>query len=186
MRSLIKQEAETAKIIRNMAKIFRKSLSWERDWVTVREELELIHCFLEIQKYRFGDKLDYRIEVDEAAYELYLPKMTILPFVENASIHGIEPLKENGRIELRITATGTRLSAVVKDNGIGIEEQRLADIRRSLENEETMGDHIGIRNVYYRLRLHDRERLLFQLTSVRHEGTAVRIAIPRYEEPPAD
>ncbi|MBB6730016.1 sensor histidine kinase [Cohnella zeiphila] len=186
MRSLMKQETETAKIIRNMAKIFRKSLSWERDWVTVREELELIHCFLEIQKYRFGDKLIYRIEVEEAAYDLYLPKMTILPFVENASIHGIEPLKDGGRIELDIRASGSQLTAVVRDNGIGIEEEKLAAIRRSLENEDTMGDHIGIRNVYYRLKLHDRERLQFQLTSVRHLGTAVRIAIPRYEEPPAD
>src|SRR5690606_15735617 len=60
MRSLIKNEEETAKIIQNMAKIFRNSLVWRKDMVSVKEEMEFIHCFLEIQKYRFGEMLNYR------------------------------------------------------------------------------------------------------------------------------
>lgn len=178
MRSLIKQETETAKIIHNMAKIFRKSLSWERDWATVREELELIVCFLEIQRYRFGDKLDYRIEVDEDAYGCLIPKMAVLPFVENASIHGIEQLRDGGRIELNIALEGGRLTVVVRDNGIGMDAERLEEIGRQLEREQTIGDHVGIRNSYYRLKLHYRERLSFKLESERGRGTTVRIVIP--------
>ncbi|WP_027091918.1 sensor histidine kinase [Cohnella thermotolerans] len=182
MRSLMKRESETARIIHSMAKIFRKSLSWERDWVSVREELELIQCFLEIQKYRFGDKLDYAVSVDDEAYEAKIPKMSILPFVENASIHGIEPLKEGGRIELDIRIAGTELVATVKDNGAGISEERLEAIRRLLDQEETMGDHVGIRNAYFRLKLLYRERFDFQLSSEAGEGTVVRIRLPRHLE----
>lgn len=182
MRSLMKNEAETAKIIHNMAKIFRKSLSWERDWIYVKEELELIHCFLEIQKYRFGDKLGYRVEVDEEAAHCTIPKMSILPFVENASIHGVEPLKSGGFIDLRIRLADGKLIATIQDNGVGIEEERLAEIRRSLEHEESIGDHIGIRNAYYRLKLNYSDRFDFHLSSDRGQGTLVRIELPQNEE----
>ena len=187
MRSLMKKETETAKIIRNMAKIFRKSLAWERDWVTVREELELIRCFLEIQKYRFGDKLEYRIQVEERANDCLIPKMSILPFIENASIHGIEPLKEQGRIELdiRLKDRGRALAATVADNGVGIARERLAAIFAQLEKEESMGDHVGIRNVYFRLKMHYRDRFAFRLASEGAGGTRVSIELPLERMPSA-
>lgn len=94
MRSLLKQENETAKIIQSMAMILRSSLTWNKEWVSVEEELGFILCFLDIQKYRFEDKLSYHIDVQPEAYACVVPKMVFLPFVENASIHGIEPLKK--------------------------------------------------------------------------------------------
>lgn len=180
MRSLLKNETETAKIIHNMAKIFRKSLSWDQDWVLVREELELIQCFLEIQKYRFGEKLEYRIQVDEAAGECVIPKMSILPFVENASIHGIEPLKGGGLIELTFSVTGGRLAVQMKDNGIGMEEAELEELLRPLVSQDTIGEHVGIRNVYYRLRLNYGDQFDFRMSSEKNAGTSVYIELPRY------
>lgn len=186
MRSLLKKETETAKIIHNMAKIFRKSLTWERDLVYVREELELIHCFLEIQKYRFGDKLEYRVDIDDAALDNMIPKMTILPFVENASIHGIEPLKDGGLILLRISVADGTLTAEIADNGIGIEQSQLEEILRSLANEEAIEDHVGIRNAYYRLKLNYHEQFQFGIVSRTGEGTTVRIGLPCTREGDAD
>src|SRR5690606_347847 len=98
MRSIIKKEAETAKIIHNMAKLFRGSLTWKRDKVPLTEELEFINCFLEIQKYRFADRLEYKIEVEEAASKCLIPKLIFLPFVENACIHGIEKVRHGGEV----------------------------------------------------------------------------------------
>src|SRR5699024_5968416 len=91
MRSLLKKEDETAKIIQNMAKLLRTSITWGKDWVTVKEEVQLIQSFLEIQQYRFGDKLQYAFDVDESTFDYTIPNMLLIPFVENASIHGIEP-----------------------------------------------------------------------------------------------
>ncbi|ASS64955.1 MULTISPECIES: sensor histidine kinase [unclassified Paenibacillus] len=182
MRSIIKKEEETAKIIHNMAKIFRRSLSWDKDWMTVREELELVHCFLEIQKYRFGDKLMYEIDVEDEAMEWLIPKMSILPFVENASIHGIEPSKNGGLIRLAIRAEGRQLIAEIEDNGAGIPEEEVGAIERMLEREEPFGEHVGIQNVYRRLQLYYRDRFTFKLDSEWQRGTAIRIAFPREPE----
>lgn len=182
MRSLIKKEEETAKIIHNMAKIFRRSLSWDRDWMTVREELELIHCFLEIQKYRFGDKLDYAVVADDEALGWLVPKMSVLPFVENASIHGIEKSKRGGSINLLFRVEGSALIAEVVDDGAGMEPEELEAIRGGLQRDEPFGDHVGIQNVYRRLRLYYGERFELQMDSVRRQGTSVRIRLPQREE----
>lgn len=178
MRSLMKNEKETAKIIQNMAKIFRNSLSWDKDWVPVRDELNLIACFLEIQKYRFGNKLEYVIDVDEAAYNCLVPNMGILPFVENASIHGIEPLKGAGRIEIAISLRHHRLAFRIRDNGVGIHRDKLQEIFSSLEKDELTGDHIGIKNVYYRLKLYYNDGFHFEINSKPQQGTEVCIVLP--------
>ncbi|GFN33326.1 sensor histidine kinase [Paenibacillus xylaniclasticus] len=178
MRSLIKREDETARIIHNMAKIFRNSLTWTKDMVNVQEELGFINCFLEIQKYRFGDRLTYHIDIDERAYECMVPKMTFLPFVENASIHGIEPLKHGGTINMTIKVEDQELVCEIVDNGVGMSEDKVAKLYRYLDSDEEMGDRIGIQNVIYRLKLYYGTGFRFQIDSGEGRGTAIRIVTP--------
>ncbi|MDI4647807.1 sensor histidine kinase [Cohnella hashimotonis] len=177
MRSLMKKEEETARIIHSMAKIFRKSLTWGKDWVTIRDELDLVACFLDIQKYRFGDKLDYRIEADESVLGLMIPKMTLQPLVENASIHGIEKLKEGGLIRIAVAKTAEGLVCTVQDNGAGIPPDRLASILSELEQSEEMGESVGIKNVYYRLKLYYKDKFGFEVSSKEGEGTTFRLVV---------
>jgi two-component system, sensor histidine kinase YesM len=178
MRSLMKEEKETAKIIHNMAKIFRNSLTWGKDFVSVRDEINLITSFLEIQKYRFGDKLDYRINIDETAEECRIPNMSLLPFIENASIHGIEPLKENGEISISISLYGDTVTCVIKDNGAGITEEKRKQLLASLENEEDIRENVGIKNVYYRLKLYYHDQFYFNIDSLLDYGTTITIQFP--------
>lgn len=177
MRSLMKKEEETARIIHSMAKIFRKSLAWGKDWVTIRDELDLVACFLDIQKYRFGDKLDYRIEADESVLGLMIPKMTLQPLVENASIHGIEKLKEGGLIRVAVGKTAEGLVCTVSDNGAGIPPDRLASILNELEHSEDIGESVGIKNVYYRLKLYYKDEVGFEVSSQEGAGTTFRIVV---------
>ncbi|MCT8137107.1 sensor histidine kinase [Anaerobacillus sp. CMMVII] len=177
MRSVMKDESETAKIIQNMAKIFRNSLTWGKEWVTVREEMKLIICFLEIQKYRFGDKLEYHIEVDEAAHDCIIPNLAFLPFVENASIHGIEAVKEKGEIHLSIQLVNGELVYTLTDNGAGMSEQKLKELLEGLKNENSMGDSVGIKNVYYRLKLYFKDDFSFTIESTANVGTTVIIKL---------
>lgn len=178
MRSLIKNETETAKIIHNMAKIFRTSLKWSKDRVTVSEEMEFIMCFLEIQKYRFEDRLNYRIEIDPAAENFVIPKMMFLPFVENASIHGIEPLKQGGTIDLRIRREDGMLEFFIRDNGVGMNEGQVAKLYGYLESDEALGDRIGVQNVIYRLKLIYGDRFRIVIDSAPDQGTTVILRIP--------
>jgi len=178
MRSLIKNETETAKIIQNMARLLRSSLTWHKDRITVEEELEFIHCFLEIQQYRFGDRLTYRLDVDPAALKVVIPKMVFLPIVENASIHGIEPMKEGGQIEIGIRLTFTYLEFSVRDNGAGMQPEQVRRIYGYLEKDEGLGERIGLQNVIYRLKMLYGERVGLFIDSAPGKGTFVRISLP--------
>lgn len=178
MRSLMKEEIETANIIHNMAKIFRNSITWGKDMVTVRSEANLVVSFLEIQKYRFGEKLEYEIDIDEAAEQCMIPNMALQPFVENASIHGIEPLKGNGKISVKVTVNQDILTCIVMDNGVGMPEDKKEQILYSLENEDEMGKSVGIKNVFYRLKLYYADQFDFYVDSEKEKGTIVTMKIP--------
>jgi len=178
MRSLIKDETETAKIIQNMAKLFRTSLTWGKDRVTVSEEIEFILCFLEIQKYRFGDRLTYHIQVDPSAEKCMVPKMMFLPFVENASIHGIEPLRQGGEIEILVEHEEAELVFSIRDNGIGMNKEKVQQFYGYLESEEEIGERIGVQNVIYRLKLIYGGSFQLLIDSEPGKGTFIQVRVP--------
>ncbi|MBD2870829.1 cache domain-containing sensor histidine kinase [Paenibacillus arenilitoris] len=178
MRSVIKKETETAKIIQNMAKLFRSSLTWNKDKVTVNEEADFINCFLEIQKYRFGDRLNYEVSIRPDAGACLIPKLVFLPFVENACMHGIEQLKQGGDVDLRIGREGDFLVFAIRDNGIGMQAEQVRKFHRYMEKDEELGERIGVQNVIYRLKMIYGHRFRFDLESEPGRGTSVQIAIP--------
>ncbi|APO45872.1 two-component sensor histidine kinase [Paenibacillus xylanexedens] len=178
MRSLIKGEKETAKIVHNMAKMFRKSISWNQNDVTVKEELELIESFLQIQKYRFGEKLQYTIEADPAVLMYRIPKMVILPFVENASIHGIESSPGVGIIQLFVSMENEQLHIRLTDNGIGMSQAKLEELLSYLDQNTDMGEHVGMKNAYSRLKLCYKNHFTFDIQTWEGEGTHIQIKLP--------
>ncbi len=182
MRSLLKGEKETAHIIKNMAKILRNSISWGREWVRVEEEVKMLEYFLEIQKYRFGHKLEYDIIMDEDVMDCMVPNMAFTPFVENASIHGVEPMLDIGFITVTIKMKGNYIICKVEDNGVGMEEAFLQSYLHSLEEDESMGDRVGIRNVYYRMKLLYGDQFTLTMKSKLGKGTTVEIVCPASHE----
>jgi two-component system sensor histidine kinase YesM len=179
MRSLIKNETETAQIIHKMAKLLRSSLTWNRDRIKVEEELEFIDCFLEIQKYRFGDRLAYRLDVDPEALGVHIPKMVFLPFVENASIHGIEPMKHGGRIDIEIRRNINYLEFSIRDDGAGMPPEQVERFYGYLENDgQELGERIGVQNVIYRLKMVYGDNMRLFIDSSPGEGTYIRITLP--------
>ncbi|MEK3882229.1 sensor histidine kinase [Paenibacillus sp. PL2-23] len=177
MRSVIKKETETAKIIHNMAKLFRSSLTWKRDRVTVKEEVEFIVCFLEIQQYRFGDRLTYELKVEPEAESCPIPKFVYLPFVENACLHGVEQVKQGGHISIDIGIHDEMLHFSINDNGGGMGQEQLERIRKYLSEEDELGERIGVQNVIYRLKLLYGEHFAFVIDSQPGIGTTVQIAL---------
>ncbi|UOQ85103.1 sensor histidine kinase [Gracilibacillus salinarum] len=178
MRSLLKQEQETATIIHNMAQLLRNSITWDRDFVTVREEVHLIHAFLEVQKYRFGDKMQYNIKLDDSIENVLIPNMSIIPFVENASIHGIEPLKGGGQINIVIEKAFDYIIFEIRDNGVGIPADKYHHIMQLLEEDEITGERIGISNVFQRLKMYYLEGVEVEIKTGRNEGTFILLKIP--------
>ncbi|KQO16647.1 sensor histidine kinase [Paenibacillus sp. Leaf72] len=178
MRSLMKGESETANTIHNMAKIFRKSISWKRSFVTIRDELELIESFLEIQKYRFDNKLQFQIAVEQSLLEYEIPKMTLLPFVENASIHGIESSPGIGFITIQIGQDKGRILFVIADNGGGMSEEKLEELHHYFSEDVTMGDSVGMKNVLTRLKLCYGDAFDYTINSHAGKGTRIMLRLP--------
>ncbi|RXZ79684.1 sensor histidine kinase [Paenibacillaceae bacterium] len=179
MRSLIKQENETAKMIGYMAKMFRRKISWHDEWTTARQELDLVVSFLEIQKYRFGDKLNYEIRTDSTAEQWRIPKMIFLPFVENASMHGIEAIGGQGYIDIQLLVEHSTLAFTLYDNGKGMSEDLLQQLMADRQDGETREgeEHIGIRNVKTRLQLYYGEGASLKIESEPGRGTTVSIQL---------
>ncbi|RCW49595.1 sensor histidine kinase [Paenibacillus prosopidis] len=178
MRSLMKGETQTAKTIQNMAKIFRKSILWKRSFVTIREELELMESFLEIQKYRFDSKLEFHIEVDQSILDVEIPKMAFLPFVENASIHGIENIPGIGYITIQIAQEQEQIVFAISDNGVGIAQEKIDELQRYFHEDDAMGDSIGMKNVMTRLKICYGESFHFAIVSVPNNGTRITLRLP--------
>lgn len=182
MKSLLNGEDETATIIGTLALHMRRTIGWGDDFTTISEEIEFLKGYLEIQKYRFGERIDYSIHVQNVCEQYRIPKFSILTFVENACIHGIEEKSDGGRIDVIIMKEAGRLFIEIMDNGVGIKEDVLDQINyliktASIEKVKD-GKSIGIINSYLRLKMYYGEAVDFQIESKYNEGTEVYMALP--------
>lgn len=181
MRSVIKGERETSDVIRNLAVLMRYMSSWKNDMINLGEEIEFVSRYLSLQEYRFGDRLQYEIGVQKVCEDIQIPKLTIIPLVENACVHGMGHSLESGLITVQVQLISNTLHITVCDKGSGMEEEERLRIQKSLENAsveqlfENRGT--GILNTYLRLKAYFQEAFDFSITSQVNEGTCVCIQI---------
>ena len=166
-------------MVGNLSDFFRTSLNQGKDIISIREELAHVRSYLEIQQVRYQDILRYKITVPEDLYEYKIPKITIQPLVENALYHGIK----NKRGQGTITVTGKRnengFVLYVRDNGIGMTQERLKEVRAGIQKLSYTGKEIyGLYNVNERIRLNFGETYGISIESTYGEGTCVSISLP--------
>lgn len=178
MRSIIKNETETADVVMYLSNILRKMLLWNKDLVTVQEEVLFVQDYLKIQKYRFGEKINYKINVDENAYKVKIPIMCLQVFVENACKHGIEEATGNREVIINVETSEGYLFCNIIDDGVGMDEGILNEIMNELGKQDTNGNHIGINNVYRRLQLVYGDNFELYIDSRKNEGCRVFLKIP--------
>jgi len=153
------QGAEEISILSNaLGKFFRVSLSKGAEILTLREELEHVGSYLDIQSIRYHDKLNYRIEVGDEWMEYRVIKLILQPLAENSIYHGIKEKRGPGQIRIwaEPSMEGEKpcLKLVVWDNGAGIPADKLELMNRALAAGETeRAEGYGIYNVNERLRL---------------------------------
>jgi two-component system LytT family sensor kinase len=169
--SLIRLDPDRAReVVRKLSSILRRLLRQHETFVPLREELEFIDDYLDIEVARFGpDQLQFFLEVEPDALDAFVPSMLLQPIVENAIKHGLTPKLEGGEIHLRARRGDGRIVIEVEDNGAGIPEHRLPDV---------YGGGIGFRNVRERLQLTYANDFHFDIATRPGEGTLIRIDIP--------
>ena len=182
MRSLLKGENETADIIGELAILFRKSMSWGSDFITIEEEMNFVAKYINIQKYRFGDKIKFYHYIMEGCEQFMVPKLAIGTFVENACIHGIETTVNDGVISLTITKNKDYMFIEISDNGRGFEKEKLDKILWMLEHADSKmlneSKSTGILNAFLRLKMYCDGNIIFDIDSKLEKGTDITIQIP--------
>lgn len=182
MHSILKQELETAHMVGQLAVMERQYVDWGTDYVTIKEEMSFVEAYLELQKYRFGDRLSYRLEVDEQCREYRIPKLTIVTFTENACVHGIENKAACGWVFVRVFTQAGRICIEIEDTGNGIEEPMLSELRYHMANSGIATlkkkGRVGIMNACLRLRMVSSDTVRFQIESERGSGTIVTVTMP--------
>ena len=141
--------------IQNLAMFYRRSLSGGNERITIKEEIELTRNYLELQKMRHIEFVDYTVIHDEKTDKFIVPKLLIQPLVENVLNHGLKP---DGQkcviiIETRYDEEEGCCQIAVCDTGRGISKERLEEIRESLKTESSLTRSFGLLNVYQRMKL---------------------------------
>ena len=173
--SLIRSEPEKARtLIVKLSGLLRRLLRSQEHFVTLREELDAIDEYLDIESIRFGPQLRIEKDIDPATLDLIVPSMLLQPLVENSIKHGLSQKLGEGRITIRSLRDGDHAIIDVIDNGAGIP---------SADASRIMGTGIGLRNVNERLRVIYGANYQLQLDSVPGEGTCARIVIPEVSSP---
>ncbi|HTS68767.1 MAG TPA: histidine kinase [Terriglobia bacterium] len=169
--SLIRFDPDMARtVLLKLSNILRRRLKAQVHFSPLRQELEFIDDYLDIEVVRFGrDKLQVRKEIDPDTLDMVVPSMLLQPLVENALRHGIAPKIEGGVLTLRAKRGKGRLVVEVIDDGVGMSEQR---------PPESQGSGIGISNVRERLEVVYGQDFSLKIDSRPGEGTAIRFEIP--------
>lgn len=178
LKALVKKEKETALMIKYMSRMFRHLINWNQDIILLEDDLKFLEEFLRIQKYRFEDDFKYSIEVEEQVRWCKVPKLIIQPLVENACVHGVEAINNNREVTIKISQEGSWMKIVVKDNGGGFGEERLAELKVYLQRGSALKGSIGLCNVYQRLLLYYNDAFSFDIDSQVGIGTICTIRIP--------
>lgn len=181
-RLLTLKEYQTAEDMLNaFAQMMRYSLSDIHIAVSLDEELKYIQNYLSIQSIRFGERIKYEIFCDKTMKNLKVPFFSLQPLVENSIEHGLLNKAEGGALILSCRRCSEYYSIEITDNGIGISESKLADIRKTFLNENlsTGHPHIGLHNCYSRFRILYKNHMEFLIDSEEEKGTSVKIKIYR-------
>jgi len=172
--SLIRTNPAKARMmVIKLSHILRKLLQGHENFISLREDLEFIDNYLDIEEIRFGkDKLRIEKEIDAATLGCLIPSMILQPIIENSIKHGIAPKIEGGRITIRATRHQDRISIEVEDNGVGMEEDEIPKVYNS---------GIGISNIIERLKVVYHSDYVFSVKSFPGHGTFTHIEIPIQE-----
>ena len=168
-------------MIVSLSRLLRYSIKDMKEEVTVREDLDNLEYYLNILKIRFNKRFIADIDVAEDIYDCLIPKLILQPILENSVKYGFE-----GREKLSVTIRGYQLKEnivfVCEDDGVGIDEETLRDIRNSLNDPAGNQGHYGLYNVHRRIALMYRGDHGLDISSIKGRGTTVRLTVPRHKE----
>lgn len=171
---------EAEDMLVSLSNFFRLVLSHGHEYISIQEEEQHIRSYLEIQKFRYHDILEYDISMDPALYEYRILKMTLQPLVENALYHGIKNKRDRGMIRITGVLRDNDILFTVSDDGIGMDRETLEKLRVAITKPcKDTDSGFGMANVNERIRMNFGPEYGLTLDSGPGRGTMVTVRIPK-------
>ena len=135
---------------------------------------------MKLQQLRFPKKLDFQVNLEKGSWCLGIPKLLLQPIIENALNHGIVPKGCDGSLVLDGRLDGGLFALDITDNGVGMEDDILDSLLKSIENDINQADeyYIGLSNVYHRIKLLFGKEYGLSISSVKGQFTKVSMVLP--------
>lgn len=175
------QNEEASTMISSLSSFFRISISKGKEIIKIKDELEHIKHYLYIQEMRYGDEFSYRVSFEPKIVNYHTIKLTLQPIIENAIYHGVKQSRGMGEILVKGYEEHNQIVFEVKDNGRGITQDRLLEIKKELydntQHSQTIG--IGLKSVHERIVIHFGFPYGVTIESEQDKGTTVKIIIPK-------
>ncbi|CAN7484027.1 sensor histidine kinase [Paenibacillus sp. LjRoot153] len=167
------------KVVKALARFYKVSLSSGKDIITLREELQHVSFYVQIQNIRFENKIDFQIDVPEDLLSHPIPKITLQPLVENAILHGIlGRTQREGSISIRAYLEDQTMHLLIKDDGVGMSPNLIEDMMAGISRSRIGGSSFGVKNVGERIRHYFGDPAKLTYRSVPGVGTEVEITFP--------
>lgn len=166
---------EVTQISNALAKFYRISLSGGESIISIKDEIDHVKAYVEIQQIRFKDRIEIFYQVDPRVLEGKIPKLILQPFIENAIIHGMFPSKNNISIRLMLGLEGDSILCKIIDDGAGIRGNILNEI---MDEETYESKGYGAKNIHQRLKVYFGNEYGMKIVSRRGIGTCVIITMP--------
>ncbi len=189
MTAITKDDKETAEMIDGLSGQLKYLIGGARDMVTLQAELDSVRNYFKIIKIRYENRFSLEVDVPEELLELKVPQLILQPVVENAVKYGLKPKEEGeGVVAIQGMKSEDRLEITVMDNGIGMTEEKMADVQQLLDSQDTVKHakskraSIGLKNVYDRIKLIFGDAYSMEISSFEGIGTIVKYKLPVIEE----
>jgi sensor histidine kinase YesM len=172
--AMIQKQDNIKEIVDSLNRMLTYALRGKGEPVALSTEIAMLSNYVTIQKVRY-QHFAFNTDIPSELQAAQIPKFLLQPLIENSLIHGLAQADRPGEIAVRARKAGDNLQIVVTDNGIGIEEQRLADIVASFGKGDS---HFGLHSVHERIQLHYGAAFGLEMMSVPDEGTTCRLLLP--------
>lgn len=164
---------DTSRMLVNLSRMLQYTTYHKNALELLRDDLEWLRQYLFIMQMRFEQKFEVMIDIPEELMEIWVPKLFLQPFVENAIVHGFEHIREKGVLEIHTECEEDAVLFYVEDNGCGMTQEKIKQVMAD-------GDHsIGVANVHKRMQILYGNEYGVEIYSQAGEGTSVMLRIPR-------
>ncbi|WP_127533884.1 cache domain-containing sensor histidine kinase [Paenibacillus kobensis] len=176
-KSTIEGRSESAEMIKDLSKLMRISLSRGRELITIGEELEHANAYIKLQQHRYAFTFQVEWLIPEEVLPYLIPKITLQPLIENAIIHGIKHMGEDGEIVIRAVLENETITISIEDNGYKeVDVEAIGQVLEGTVTGEQSG--YGIRNIQQRIRLHFGNGYGLEYDHREGGGTVARLTLP--------